>query len=169
MKNHHAFSTHFFLLPAMFLSLSSCVSLPFEKPNIKKSENIIFQKPQEPFVEIKSKNFDNAWLSKSSGNTISFLSECNNPIDPTIDQIEQDSISGINQIEIIQSDTLTFNQRETKNTTIRGKIDGISIKMQLIVFKKNNCSYTILYGGIETVFDSEYSIFKHFLDTFKVP
>lgn len=153
----------------MSLLLSSCVSVELPSGKTKPAKDVTFSEPSSPFSSIKSKSADHAWQSSKTGNTISFLSECGGTADPSLQSLETESLSALNKLEILKTETKTFNGREARQTISAGTIDGVPVALALVVFKKNGCNYTLSYGGVEKQFNSELSVFEKFKDGFKAP
>ncbi|WP_413558769.1 hypothetical protein [Bdellovibrio sp. HCB209] len=160
MRNH-------FKYIIMSLLLGSCVSVELPSGKGKPAENVAFSEPASPFASIKAKSADRAWQSSKTGNTISFLSECGNSSDPSLQTLETESLSAINKLEILKTETALFNGRESRQTISAGTIDGVPVALALVVFKKNGCNYTLSYGGVEKQFNSELPVFEKFKADFK--
>jgi hypothetical protein len=143
------------------------VNLPTQTGH--KAEDVEFKTPTNPFKEMKSPNTDRAWISDLTGNTISYLSDCKNPADPSIEQIQNDTLSVLNDLEILFTQKKTFNSREAVETMAQGFIDGVAVKMKLLTFKKNSCSYSLVYGGVKEKFEPEIKHFNLFVSGFKAP
>ncbi len=157
-----------FLLLLYFL-LNGCVSVNLPSSSGWKAPTVEFKAPPKPFVPMENKNADKAWISEKNGNTISYLSECGSPVDPPLQQIEADTLNFLENLKIISSDSKTFNGRESLETLAQGNVDGVPVKMRVLTFKKNNCSYSLVYGGVKDKFNSEVSYFEQFLKGFKAP
>ena len=156
-------------LPLFYLYLSSCVSVNLPSSSGTKSVAIELKAPAKPFIPIDNKGADKAWISQKNGNTISYLSDCGSPLDPPLQQIESDTLNFLENLKILSSETKTFNGRESLETTAQGNVDGVAVKMRVLTFKKNNCSYSLVYGGVKDKFSIELGDFDHFLQGFKAP
>lgn len=165
MKNH----SMFFILLIFLSSLMACVSVNLPTASGQKASDVVLAIPPKPFAEIKSKNADRAWLSEKFGNTISYISDCNNPVDPPVQQIESETLAVLNDLKIHSSKVVSYNLREASDTLAQGEVDGVKVKMRLVTFKKNNCSYSLVYGGVVEKFDEEVKFFESFLKNFKAP
>ncbi|WII72403.1 hypothetical protein QJS83_00795 [Bdellovibrio sp. 22V] len=153
----------------MSLLLGSCVSVKLPGGKVTSAKDVTFTAPPSPFQEIKADSSDKAWLSGKTGNTISFLSECGGGADPSLEQLEVDSLGAINKVKVLQSDETMFNGRAARQSTAQGQIDGVSVQMALLVFKKNGCNYTLSYGGVAKQFSVEEDVFEKFKQSFKAP
>ncbi|MNT62031.1 hypothetical protein D3C72_1997190 [compost metagenome] len=70
---------------------------------------------------------------------------------------------------MLSSEVTQFNGREAQRTIATGDIDGVPVKLSLMIFKKNNCNYTLSYGGVAKEFVREDRYFDEFLKSFKAP
>ncbi len=150
------------------LFTNGCVSVKIASDKPTKANDLTFNSPEKPFIKIDSPNSDSAWVSESMGNTISYLSECQLNSEINLDQIESDSLSIISDLQILDSKKIDYNQREAKYTFALGKVDGVMIKIQVLIFKKNNCNFVLSYIGIAKNFDSEIPFFEKFKQSFTV-
>ncbi|UYL08735.1 hypothetical protein B9G69_016960 [Bdellovibrio sp. SKB1291214] len=153
----------------MSLLLGSCVSVELPGGKVTSAKNVEFSEPSEPFQKIKSKSADRAWQSSKTGNTISYISECGSTSDASLQTLETDSLSALNKLQILKTETATYNGRESRQSVSAGTIDGVPVALALVVFKKNGCNYTLSYGGVEKQFNSELPVFESFKANFKAP
>jgi hypothetical protein len=153
----------------MSMFISGCVSVQLSGSKGTPAKNVQFEAPGDPFKSIKAPNSDKTWLSEKTGNTISFLSECGNTSDPGLGQIESESLGVLNNLNIEKAEVTQFNGREARQTVATGEIDGVAVRLALLIFKKNNCNYTISYGGVAKEFTKEERYFNNFTKMFKAP
>lgn len=154
-------------MPCMLI-LSSCITIGVSK-DPQPAKNLEFKAPNHPFSELKSKTGDKAWISSKTNNVISYISDCSPSQDPSLDQLEQDALSGLEKLEIRSRDEAPYNQRIARTTVGEGLIDGVKVKLNVVSFKKNTCSYNLIYGGLAERFDSESLEFKQFTENFRAP
>lgn len=165
MENHILKKSFFFFI---FLSLSGCITIGVSKDPVP-AKNIEFQNPESPFSEKKTKTGDKVWISKKTGNTISYLSDCSAASDLSIDNLENEALSGLEKMEIISSKEFDYNQRLAKETLAAGIVDGVKVKIWVVTFKKNACNYNLIYAGKQHSFSSEEGTFNRFKENFKAP
>lgn len=166
VNNFFRFCTLFFLAA----SLTACVSVNIgDSAQSQKSTTVKFKSPSKPFSEFKMEYVDSAWKNPSNGNSISFLSECKSAADPTLDTIYKGLISSIGRAETLSKKTFTFNNREALRSTVTGFVDGVQSKFDLLVFKKNSCTYILSYVATEANFDENLTAFETFTQNFVVP
>lgn len=166
MKNHFLSHSVIFVLS---LFMGACVSVNIPTSAGTPAKDVQFNEPSGPFKNLKVKTADQAWLSAKTGNTISFLSDCNASVDPTLKQMENESIAVLDKLVIKSSQQIDFNGREALQTVAHGEVDGVQVETQLVVFKKNNCNYTIIYGGLSKNYETENKQFQSFLESFRAP
>lgn len=151
------------------LDLSACISVQLPSGSAAPAKDVTYNAPAKPFQEIKVASADKAWLSKTTGNTISFISDCRGSIDPSLEQIENESLAVLEKLKIVHSKSLNYNGRDARRTQAMGEMDGVQVKTELIIFKKNGCNFTLSYGGVAKSFETEISQFETFLEGFKAP
>jgi hypothetical protein len=153
----------------MILSMSGCVSVELPNSKTTSAKDVQWKAPGSPFKEIKATNADKTWLSSRTGNTISFLSECGNAADPSLQSLESESLSALGKFTPISSRIYDFNGRAARNSVSSGEVDGVPVQLELLVFKKNGCNYTLSYGGVMKQYEAEHKIFEDFKQNFKAP
>lgn len=149
------------------LSLVSCVSVKLPDGKLTPAKDVQFQAPLSPYKEITVESSDKTWVSKNTGNTISFLSECGNANDLTLPQIETESLAAISNLETLKVEEFEFNGRAARQSLSQGLVDGVPVQLALLVFKKNGCNFSLSYGGTKKNFDSEIHYFESFKQGFK--
>ena len=149
--------------------LSSCVSINLGAGKGQRAKNVHFKEPSAPFLVLNDSKADRAWQNRKNGNSISYLSTCNDPADPTLDAATQDLFGDLENLHTIKSDHITFNGREGLKTEVEGQIDGVATQVEAIVFKKNNCLYTLSYVGLKKSFDADRANYEAFCSSFQAP
>ncbi|UXR64252.1 hypothetical protein EZJ49_14385 [Bdellovibrio bacteriovorus] len=159
---------NFFGVCILSVLLASCVSVNLPGRKSVPAKGVEFSAPSSPFKAIDSASSDKAWLSGATGNTISFVSDCGGA-DPSLQQMETESLAALSNLDVKTSDSVMFNGREARQTVATGTVDGIAVQLALVVFKKNNCNYTLSYGGVQKQFAAEQNHFEQFKAQFKAP
>jgi hypothetical protein len=147
----------------------ACVSVNLDGGKISKANGVKFSEPKSPFKKIDNPSVDSAWQNPSTGNTIAYLSECGNKGDITLAAMENENVSAISSAKVIRTALKEYNSREAKESTVEGIVDGIPVKMTLIVFKKNGCNYTLSFVGRKKYFEDDFNNFKFFKENFFAP
>ncbi len=158
---------------SILILLSACVSVGIGGggggSQSKKADDVQFVAPAKPFEKFDAVHVDHAWKNEKNGNSISYLSECNTVADPSLENIHRGLVSSIDNVANIEKQLFQFNGRESLRSTATGQVDGVSSKFDLVVFKKNGCTYILSYVATEANFDSNHKDFDRFLDGFKSP
>ncbi len=166
MNRRHFISKIFLLL---FLApLCGCVSVKIASDGPKKSKDISLAAPSVEFENIKTEGADVTWLNKKNGNSISYYSECNLSNDISLQSIQNESFSALSEVNVTNTQNAIFNERESVQTEADAAIDGVPIKISLLIFKKNGCNYTLTYAGRKEKFAQNLSEFKKFIQEFRV-
>ena len=153
----------------VYLTSTGCVSVDVLPPAPKKATDVKIKVPTKDFKEIINSSVDRAWQNDKNGNTIAYLSECNSKSDPTLKAIETENLTALTNVEVIESKSDNFNDREALFSSVKGQVDGVPVKMRLIIFKKNGCNYTLSYVGRSKFFDHDVDTFKTFTEGFSTP
>ena len=153
------------------LCVSGCVSVDtiLAPAPPKKAEGLNYSEPAFDFKTIKNNTVDHAWQDSKNGNTIAFLSECNAKTDPSLKEMENENLAAMTNVEITENRDTTFNEREALFSTVNGQVDGVEVRMRLVLFKKDNCNYTLSYVGRKKHFAKDEKIFNDFVEGFKAP
>lgn len=149
--------------------LFGCVSVSLPGNEVAPAKNVEYRNPELPFEEIKLKTADHTWISKTTGNTVSFLSDCQKNSDPSLEQMLNDSTSVIDHLKVIETQENLFNARSSLESIVEGTVDGVPVKMKVLVFKKNSCNYTLTFAGLKNKFASESTAFEKFQTSFRAP
>lgn len=155
----------------MFISLlhASCVSVNIGSTKVRKAEGVHYSEPKAPFTQVSREEVDAAWRNSRTGNVISFLSDCQDPTDPPLDQIVKGVLSGLTNLDIKSNETLMVQGREGKRVLAQGRVDGVPSSIDLLVFKRNHCIYVLSYVGVDSAFEENRSEFNSFIKGFRAP
>ena len=157
-----------FLLTAAFV-LPACALLGGSDEVVEKSTNYKFQEPPAPFKRYEGSAADRAWQSEKTGNTIAIHSMCQKYDDVKLDLLADNILAGVDNLNILQREKLKFDGREAERILADGKTDGIPVSVDILVLKKNNCTYDLVYAGRKSNFQRESSYFADFIKRFTAP
>lgn len=146
-----------------------CVSVNIGPAKTEKSEGVKLKAPARPFEKFEARGADQAWKSQSSGNLISYLSTCNDPADPSLETIQAELLAALEDVRVLRTSDRDFNGRRALNSEAEGLIDGVKTRLELLAFKKNNCTYSLTYLGLASRFDEERAQFQAFMNSFEAP
>ncbi len=169
-----SFSSRSFLFLSLILiaisaSLAGCISMNVGGKPAEKAQELSYTDPAKPFSKIQKEGFDRVWQSKSTGNSIAYLSECKTATEPSLTAMEAETLNVNQDTKLISSKESTFNQRGSLETLAEAKLDGVEIKMAFLFFKKNGCQFTLSYVGRSKNFESEFEHFEKFKRNFRAP
>lgn len=154
----------------IFFCLTACVSVKLASPDTgKRAEGVQYVAPKSPFDKEDRSDVDMAWKNRRNGNIISYLSDCQDPADPPLDQVVQGALTGLTELKYDSDETTMIMGREGKRVLASGKVDGVPTRIDLLVFKRNQCIYILGYVGVRDVFESNRGAFDAFIKGFRVP
>lgn len=147
--------------------LSSCVSVKLT-PDVQKAKGLSYRAPGGTFYEVSLAAADKAWKSSKTGNTISYFSECSSsPL--SLEQLRDDVLSSLPKAQVLASDVVQHDDREALLSLIEGRLEGIPMRISLLVYQKNGCRYSLSLTGRKNLFDQELDEFTAFEKGFKAP
>ncbi len=160
----------FFVSISIVFVLLSCVSVKIPTGDSMKlrSVGVQFVPPPPPFHHLPTELADQQWTSSTTGNSISFLSECKVRNEPSLEILEKEVLGALDQATS-KKQKLLFNEREALRLKAEGKLDGVPVEIDSMIFKKNTCSYTVTFGGRKGSLKNEQNLFDTFLKEFKAP
>ncbi len=150
-----------------FIMCSACISFRLA-PETQRSKTIYYQPPSVPFIVMSSHSADKAWIDSQTGNIISFQSICNESIDPDIGTILQKSTSELIDKKILKESQQEYNGRKSERFLVSGELDGVTVHLDFLFFKKNACNYTLNFVALPEHFDKGIEVFNNFIEGFKV-
>jgi hypothetical protein len=159
--------TVIFILPIFILS--ACISVSIGPKGPEKSKNVKVVAPAAPFKEVKGLKADGAWQNANNGNSISYLSTCNEQADPTLEVATDEVISAFGETKQLSQKKLEFDGRDALDTEAEARVEGVPTKIRTLVFKKNGCLYTLSLIGIAKHFAKDGASFETFVKGFEAP
>lgn len=159
---------HILLLAPTF-ALSSCVTVNLGGGKTTTAQGVAYDEPKKPFEEIKLKDADRAWQNDDNGSTISYLSTCNDPSDPSLQAARSDFLASLTGLKVISENESEFNGRDALSTVAEGSVDGVKTRVEMLLFKKNNCLYTLSFVALAKTFNDNHSAYSEFSQSFKAP
>jgi len=148
---------------------SGCVSISIGSGEVERAKDVSFRPPSEPFVRIKAEGADQAWRNSKTSTLISYLSTCGDRTDPSLELIQSELLSAFEKPAVLKTQSFSFNKRAAIRSEAMGLIDGIQTKIDLLVFKKNGCTYSLTYVGQPESFALNQPQFEEFIKSFEVP
>jgi hypothetical protein len=150
--------------------LAGCVTVTLDNSGKgKRAEGVALKDPSSPFQKDLREEVDSAWKNPKNGNVISYLSDCKDPADPPLKQIVQGVLEGLTDLKIESEESPTHQGREARRVTAWGKVDGVPTGIELLVFKRNTCTYILTYVGVKKYFAENNADFNRFVESFRAP
>ncbi len=150
-------------------ALVNCVSvnIPANKPQ---KSDVTVVAPTSPFTQAQTEGAaDAVWRNSKNGNNISYLTQCGDKADPELESIRHELALGLAEYRITGSQRFPYNSREALRSYIIGKVDGIETHMDVVIFKKNGCIYTLTLVGVANRLEGDTAAFNQFINGFKAP
>ena len=159
----------FLVLASACLMMQGCVSVNLGPKGPSKSKNVAFITPGLPYRQIKGSPADGAWQNPENGNSISFLSTCNEESDPSLEAATDEMISAFGETKQLSQKKFEFDGRDALDTQAEARVEGVPTKIRALVFKKNACLYTLSLIGISKSFSKGEKPFDDFVKGFQAP
>jgi hypothetical protein len=154
---------------SLFIALSGCISVNIGPKGPEKSKNVSVTPPDAPFEEIKGLRADGAWQNPQNGNSISYLSTCNEQSDPSLETATDEMIAAFGETKRLSQKKLVFDGRDALDTEAEARVEGVPTKIRALVFKKNGCLYTLSLIGVAKTFEKGQRPFEDFVKGFQAP
>ncbi len=148
---------------------TGCISVNLGPKGPEKSKNVGVQAPLAPYQVLKGARADGAWQNPADGNSISYLSTCNEQSDPSLEIATDEVISALGNSKTLSQKKLEFDGREALDTLAEARVEGVPTKIHALVFKKNGCLYTLSLIGLTKSFDKGEPYFDAFVKGFRAP
>jgi hypothetical protein len=109
-----------------------------------------------------------SFYNKELGATISTDAFCASSFeDLPLKILSGQLFAGIGQHRVLDEKTLTLNGREALRTLSSGTMDGVAIKFDSVVLKKNNCTIDFVYFAPPQNYEAGVKDFELFYNGFK--
>lgn len=155
------------LFSALF---TGCVSVSLSPGGgTKRASGVELKEPGKPFTKQSLEDVDAAWKNELNGNAISYVSDCKDTTDPSLEYIMTGLLGGIRDVKRETDETVTVQGREGKRVLASGKVDGVPTQMDFLVFKRNQCIYILSYVGVQKAFAADRPAFNKFIEGFRAP
>ena len=163
---HHLGSTALYI--SLLGLLPSCISVKVPLGAPEKVDNLKFDLPGQPFVDLSSDSADFSWISESTGNTMSVLSECHETrLKPQ--DVATDALTALDNAKLASGEALTISKYPAYELTATGRVDEHSVKITILSLRTKECFITLTYGGLEKGFDDEKSFYLKLRNSLAVP
>ncbi len=157
------------LICCFLLGTLSCVSVNLGDHTAKRAKGVSVSPPGQPFSAQAREDVDAAWKNNKNGNLISYLSDCQDETDPSLDNIVEGALAGLSGLHLESTQNPTILGREGRRVAATGKVDGVPTQIDLLAFKRNRCIYLLSYVGVERSFALDHAHFDTFIQGFRAP
>jgi hypothetical protein len=161
----------FSTLSAILIPLlcAGCVSVSLATKAEKRATGVKYDSPASPFQSESRHDVDGAWKNPKTGNLISYLTDCQDENDPSLDSVLQTALGGLTDMKTEKKESPTIEGREGRRTVVSGKVDGIASKIDMLAFKRDECIFILSYVGVEKPFEKDHAAFDKFIEGFHAP
>jgi len=131
-------------LLVLFITIISCsLLIPSVSEHSRKSTwyKIDFSDPD--WEKISPDKSDMAFLNKETGSILILNSLCKKYEQTSLGQLSSKILSGLSNLEIEESREFIFSGREAISVNASGTLDGVKVKLKIMTFKKDRCTYDI--------------------------
>ena len=102
-----------------------------------------------------------------SGGTILVNGICQGIKDVPLDVLTNQALFGVQDKVVLSRDPMTLDGRDALRTRLTGTMDGVPVELELVVLKKNDCTYDLQLVSGPGVFASLAPAFRQFVDGFR--
>jgi hypothetical protein len=105
-----------------------------------------------------------------AGGTILAHATCEPHGDPSLEVLTRHLLIGIEAPRELSQAALSLDGRRALRTRVDGRLDGVAVAFDLVVLKKDGCTYDLALAAAPAVFASRRSDFERFFQGFaRVP
>lgn len=149
---------------ALVLSTSCSLLVGGSGSGDVKSENLRINFLSSNWRPITPDTADYAVQNPVSGSVITANSMCKKYDSTSLKHLTINILSGVESVEVLSTQTSAFRGRESLQTVIKGKLDGVTTYMDIVTVRKNRCVYDfILISPSRKTFERDQPSFKEFL------
>lgn len=159
----------FLLFVLLTMPLAGCISVNLGGPKNSVKAKVSFVPPQAPFESLSVSTSDYSWKSAKTGSAIGLISDCDPSADLSLETLRDEVVQALKESTIVKATQLTYQGRAALRSVVTGEVDGIKTHIDLMVFKKNGCSYTISLVAIPRNATEDTPQFDRFLDQLVAP
>ena len=109
---------------------------------------------------------DVAYVNKNNSATISLNSTCEKYQDNPLKQLMYNLLASLDEAKWEKDEYFTLDGREAYRVTLRAKADGVPVKAQAIVLRKNYCVYDFIYTAEPQHYQKTVKDFEKFVGSF---
>lgn len=114
------------------------------------------------------KGLATAYYHSGYGATAGVAPVCEGINDFTLESLAQRELVGLEQRETLEEKRLTVDGREAVEWVVKGSVDGVEMRVNLVVFRKDGCVYDLNLVSKPENFDKARAEFQLFVTGFKL-
>jgi hypothetical protein len=132
----------------------------------KKSSSFKVSNMGSNWNALKDSIADVAYVNKKNGATISLNSTCEKYEDNPLKQLMYNLLANMEDTSWEKDEYIKLDGREAYKVTLNAKADGVPIRAQAIVLRKNFCVYDFIYTAERKAFNNTLKEFTNFVGSF---
>lgn len=109
-----------------------------------------------------------AFYHSGYGATAGVAPVCEGIKDQTLESLAQQELVGLEQRETLEEKRVTVDGREAVEWVVRGSVDGVEMRVNLVVFRKDGCVYDLNLVSKPESFDAARAEFQGFVTGFRI-
>lgn len=152
------------------LTFGSCSARHFEG-NIFSKNDMKYRvgKLDKTWTQVEISGADLAFYNSKKGATMVVNATCDGGNDAPLDMLTKHLVFGFTSRQFIEEKTIEVDGRGALLTHFLGKIDGVLVEMHILVLKKNNCVFDLVYSAAPGSFSGSGEFFENFVLAFQYP
>ena len=109
-----------------------------------------------------------AWYHEAMGATIGLGAQCKELEDIGLHALAQQALVGVERREILEQTTIPVDGREAEDWVVKGSMDGVEVRIDLVVHRDADCVYDLNLVSRPDTFDKARVDFRRFVTGFTV-
>lgn len=107
-----------------------------------------------------------AYYHSGYGATAGVAPACEGISDTTLESLAQQELIGLEQREMLEEKRVTVDGREAVEWVVKGSVDGVEMRVNLVVFRKDGCVYDLNLVSRPETFSQARTDFQAFVAGF---
>lgn len=107
-----------------------------------------------------------AYYHEGYGATAGVAPVCEGISDYSLESLAQQELIGIEQRETVEQTRVTVDGRDAIDWVVKGSVDGVTVKVNLVVFRKDGCVYDLNLVSRPDSFEKAREDFRSFVSGF---
>lgn len=122
--------------------------------------------PGPGWERVRVSGNDLAWTDNSGG-VIAVNSECEDHGDPTLKVLTDHLLIGFEERQVLERKPMKVSGRAALLSSLRAELDGVPVRLELLVLKKDGCVYDLTYLGPPGAANEGIPTFRRLVDSFE--